>query len=68
MGKNYVDIENERGETLRYRKHVNGRGLIANGARFTRAPSSKRARMSSPVFRSPQAPTWAVACGSSRTP
>ena len=24
MGKNYVDIENDRGETLRYRKHVNG--------------------------------------------
>ena len=33
MGKNYVDIEDDRGETLRYRKHVNGRGLIANGAK-----------------------------------
>ena len=33
VGKNYVDIENDRGETLRYRKHVNGRGLIAHGAR-----------------------------------
>ena len=26
VGKNYIDIENDRGETLRYRKHVNGRG------------------------------------------
>ena len=33
MGKNYIDIENDRGETLRYRKHTNGRGLIANGAK-----------------------------------
>ena len=33
MGKNYVDIENDRGETLRYRKHANGRGLIAHGAK-----------------------------------
>ena len=33
VGKNYVDIENDRGETLRYRKHANGRGLIANGAK-----------------------------------
>ena len=30
---NYVDIENDRGELLRYRKHVNGRGLIAHGAK-----------------------------------
>ena len=33
MGKNYVDIENDHGETLRYRKHSNGRGLIAHGAK-----------------------------------
>ena len=33
MGKNYVDIEDDQGRTLRYRKHVNGRGLIANGAK-----------------------------------
>ena len=33
MGKNYVDIEDDQGKTLRYRKHVNGRGLIANGAK-----------------------------------
>ena len=33
MGKNYVDIENDRGEVLRYRKHANGRGLIAHGAK-----------------------------------
>ena len=33
MGKNYVDIENDHGETLRYRKHANGRGLIAHGAK-----------------------------------
>jgi len=33
VGKNYVDIEKESGETLRYRKHVNGRGLIAHGAK-----------------------------------
>ena len=33
VGKNYVDIENDHGETLRYRKHANGRGLIAHGAK-----------------------------------
>ena len=33
VGKNYVDIENDRGDTLRYRKHANGRGLIAHGAK-----------------------------------
>src|SRR5690349_564796 len=33
VGKNYIDIENDQGETLRYRKHVNGRGLIAHGAK-----------------------------------
>ena len=33
MGKNYVDIEDGRGGTLRYRKHANGRGLIAHGAK-----------------------------------
>jgi NDP-sugar pyrophosphorylase family protein len=33
VGKNYVDIENDRGESLRYRKHSNGRGLIAHGAK-----------------------------------
>ena len=33
MGKNYVDIEDDQGKTLRYRKHVNGRGLIAHGAK-----------------------------------
>src|SRR4051812_28295288 len=33
VGKNYVDIENDRGESLRYRKHTNGRGLIAHGAK-----------------------------------
>ncbi|NKF32519.1 transferase, partial [Pseudomonas sp. BGM005] len=25
MGKNYIDIENDQGATLRYRKHANGR-------------------------------------------
>ena len=33
MGKNYVDIENDHGATLRYRKHANGRGLVAHGAK-----------------------------------
>ena len=33
MGKNYVDIENDQGATLRYRKHANGRGLVAHGAK-----------------------------------
>ncbi len=33
MGKNYIDIENDHGEMLRYRKHVNGRGLVAHGAK-----------------------------------
>ena len=33
VGKNYVDIENDRGEMLRYRKHANGRGLVAHGAK-----------------------------------
>ncbi len=33
VGKNYIDIENDHGETLRYRKHVNGRGLVAHGAK-----------------------------------
>ena len=33
VGKNYVDIENDRGETLRYRKHANGRGMVAHGAK-----------------------------------
>ena len=33
VGKNYVDIENDQGATLRYRKHANGRGLVAHGAK-----------------------------------
>lgn len=33
VSKNYVDIEFDDGTVLRYRKHANGRGLVAHGAK-----------------------------------
>ena len=31
MGKNYIDIDDDQGGTLRYRKHANGRGTVHGG-------------------------------------
>ena len=67
MGKNYIDIENDRGEPLRYRKHTNGRGLIAHGAKVHPSAIIEAGAYVEPGFRSPRAHTSDAASGSKRT-